>query len=94
MFLLALALAASIEAPPAEFDTGELVRVEYVATARPDIVCRALLGDDKQTASYMGCYVPAMRTIVLPTWGDPKWRAALKRHEEAHARGWRHGQKE
>ncbi|MCR5876463.1 hypothetical protein LRS10_21340 [Phenylobacterium sp. J426] len=42
---------------------------------------------------YYACYIPALDLVVLPSaraWPDKAGRKALRVHEWAHARGWRH----
>lgn len=95
-FGIVLALAAcskmpGVKPPPARFDHGPLpagLRYLYVPAAQVGETCRSY-GDKAEAANILACYVPLFRLIVLPTQGsDPLIFAALKRHEEAHARGW------
>jgi hypothetical protein len=46
-------------------------------------------GDRAEASNILACYVFAEKLIILPTQAsDPVIFPALKRHEDAHARGW------
>lgn len=80
-----------VQAPPPRYDTGPLpADLVYRIVPAPDVdaACRRV-GSVPAGLHVLACYAPLGHFIVLPTRGsDPLIFEALKRHEEAHARGW------
>lgn len=88
----------AVEAPPAEYDgqPGDVAGItEHLLDSKGEVdrLCRAKLGAQLAEGEYFrACYVPTEGLIVLPSRravsGDEQ--RALRSHEWAHARGWRH----
>lgn len=92
-----LGLINGDEAPPARYLSGPTASgrtVERVFDRRKDLhaFCSRHLGEPPQGRFY-ACYVPALDVVATPSaeaWPDAAQREALRLHEWAHARGWRH----
>lgn len=83
-----------IEAPPPQYSQGPY-SAQHMYVNNPDQDCKTLM--NSHTSKHMqGCYVPLLNMIILPATCDPKTGKIgrtciqLDRHEEGHARGWRH----
>lgn len=89
--IVACSRAAGVQVPPERYDHGPLpggLRYLYVDAADVGSICQAH-GDLAEASDILACYVFAEKLIILPTRAsDPLIFLALKRHEEAHARGW------
>jgi hypothetical protein len=94
----AFTLGRAVEPPPPLYTSGP---TQYGATVERTFsdarqlqaFCNFYLGAPPPGAYYQACYIPAMDTVVLPdarAWPSARERAELRRHEWAHARGWRH----
>lgn len=87
--------AKEAEPPPSQFDSGPYT-AKPVFVLNPDRDCRTIFGDPGQQKRFDGCYVPMTDEIILPKDCDASKGKigsscrALIRHEEGHARGWRH----
>lgn len=88
-----------VEPPPKQYLTGPISST-YLYLDDPNAMCSAVLGaipskGKEASSKYQGCYIPTSDLIVLPNQNDSmsdRSYLALKTHEEAHARGWRHGE--
>lgn len=100
--ILSLALAASSSAPsdfvtrpPVDYLGGAPVSFnEIVVPSRLiDAACRSQGSRSSPTMVVVGCYLPALNTVILPNPCDfpDEVYAQIKCHEVAHIRGWRHG---
>lgn len=93
----ALTPGRAVELPPLQYASGP---TQYGATVertfsdprRLQAFCNFYLGPPRG-GYYQACYIPAMDMVVVPdhrAWPNARERAALRAHEWAHARGWRH----
>lgn len=72
--------------------TGRTVEVAFDSRKALRAFCNQHLGKPAAGAFY-ACYVPALDVVAVPSaraWPDAAEREALRAHEWAHARGWRH----
>jgi hypothetical protein len=87
----------AVEPPPARYASGPTL---YGATRERTFsdpfslqhYCDFYLGRPP-SGYYQACYIPALDEVVLPNeraWPSGAERQALRAHEWAHARGWRH----
>jgi len=85
------------DTPPVRYLSGPTATgrtVERAFDSRKDLhaFCSQHLGRPPQGTFY-ACYVPAIDLVAVPSakaWPDDAEREALRSHEWAHARGWRH----
>lgn len=85
------------EPPPAQYlrgptATGRTVERAFDSRKALHAFCSRHLGEPSQ-GSFYACYVPAIDLVAVPSakaWPDDGQREALRAHEWAHARGWRH----
>ena len=88
----------AVEPPPELYragptQTGATSEIRFGDFKRIDHLCRTWRVAASQAGAVIGCYIPALDKVVLPAegaWGSPTDLAALRAHEWAHARGWRH----
>jgi hypothetical protein len=93
----ALERQRAVEPPPARYASGPTL---YGATHERafsdpfalERYCDFYLGRPSR-GYYQACYIPALDEVVVPdarAWPSGAEREALRAHEWAHARGWRH----
>ena len=95
----ALTLGRAVEAPPARFASGPpLFGPTHERTFSDPFdlqrYCNLFLGRPER-GYYQACFIPTLNEVVLPdahAWPSRAEREALRRHEWAHARGWRHSE--
>lgn len=92
----------AVEAPPDQYTSGPTqtgATTEHQMTLdQVGVLCRAFgIGYGAPTSAgkpyEMGCYIPQVDWVVLPTkdeWPSSAEWNALREHEWAHARGWMH----
>lgn len=93
----ALTANRAVEPPPARYAEGPSLYGQtrertFSRSEEVQRVCSFYLGRPAR-GYYQACYIPAMDLIVLPdarAWPSAREREALRAHEWAHARGWRH----
>ena len=86
-----------IEPPPAQFaagptQSGRTTERVFEDAKELQAFCNAHLGRPSE-GFYEACYVPRLDLVAVPgpqAWPDAASREALREHEWAHARGWRH----
>jgi hypothetical protein len=98
----ALTFERVVEPPPAIYAqgptlTGRTYEIRLDSVEAVDQVCRTLLHGLPQGAYkgayYMGCYNPRLDAVILmqpKAWPSRREWEAIRAHEWAHARGWRH----
>ena len=94
---LAFTWPAAVERPPPQYRSGptqygETRERTFSDPRRLQAFCNFYLGPPPR-GYYQACYIPALDLVVLPdrrAWPSAAERAALREHEFAHARGWRH----
>jgi hypothetical protein len=93
-----LTAVRAVEPPPSQYASGP---TQYGATVERtfsnpeelEAFCNLYLGRPA-SGYYQACYIPALDTVAIPdkrAWPSAREREALREHEWAHARGWRHG---
>lgn len=93
----ALSLVRAVEPPPPQFASGPTLsghtrERDFDDPFALQRYCARFLGAPKR-GYYQACYIPVLDEVVLPdaqAWPSRAEREALKAHEWAHARGWRH----
>ena len=98
----ALTFERAVEAPPAIYAqgptlTGRTRELQLNSVDAVNYVCSVLLHAPARTSEqggyYTGCYAPALDIVVLmqpSAWPSRREWEAIRVHEWAHARGWRH----
>lgn len=93
----ALSLRRAVEPPPPAFAAGPPLggpahEKTFSDPFQLQTYCNAFLGRPPH-GYYQACFIPILHEIVLPdarAWPSAAERQALRAHEWAHARGWRH----
>jgi hypothetical protein len=94
----AFTFSHAVEASPPQYASGPtqdgvVVERRFSSPQAVQAFCNFYLGRPAR-GYYQACYIPAMDTVALPdehAWPSKVEREALRAHEWAHARGWRHG---
>lgn len=99
---LALSPMRAVERPPDIYQqgptlTGRTMEFRLKAVAEVDRACRAMLGGLPEGGPgreyYWACYIPKLDMVLLvdpQSWPSHREWEAVRAHEWAHARGWRH----
>jgi hypothetical protein len=99
---LALDMSRVVEPPPPLYatgptQTGRTWEMRMKSVEQVDFLCRSMLHGLPQGvrkgAYYMSCYNPKLDAVIImdpKAWPSRREWEAIRAHEWAHARGWRH----